>query len=86
MFREIKSITFEIQTVGRILRMPELKHYQNESLNRAYVYTDLPKQAYQIEKTAKDFIKNSLGYRDVNLYNMFALPSFFNSRIDYQDV
>ena len=27
MFRDIKTITFEIQTIGRILRMPEAKHY-----------------------------------------------------------
>jgi type III restriction enzyme len=40
MFREIKSITFEIQTVGRIMRMPELKYYKNENLNKAYVYTN----------------------------------------------
>lgn len=40
MFREIKSITFEIQTVGRIMRMPELRHYSHEILNRGYVYTN----------------------------------------------
>ncbi len=40
MFREIKSITFEIQTVWRIMRMPELKYYKNESLNKAYVFTN----------------------------------------------
>src|SRR3989338_7283246 len=32
-FRESHSETFEIQTVGRILRMPEQKHYANEDLN-----------------------------------------------------
>ena len=40
MFREIRSITFEIQTVGRIMRMPELRHYSEECLNRGYVYTN----------------------------------------------
>jgi type III restriction enzyme len=43
MFREIKSITFEIQTVGRIMRMPELFHYENDELNNAYVYTNFSK-------------------------------------------
>jgi type III restriction enzyme len=29
---------FDIQTVGRITRMPELKHYKNEELNSGYVF------------------------------------------------
>jgi type III restriction enzyme len=41
MLRAIRSITFEIQTVGRILRMPEAKHYENTELNQAFVYTNL---------------------------------------------
>ena len=28
-FRETKSFTFTIQTIGRIMRMPELRHYNN---------------------------------------------------------
>lgn len=38
--RETKSEVFDIQTIGRILRMPEHKHYSNENLNRAYIYTN----------------------------------------------
>ncbi len=40
-FREIKSLTFTIQTVGRIMRMPEFRYYDNEELNRAYVFTNV---------------------------------------------
>ncbi|PJA47999.1 MAG: hypothetical protein CO170_04070 [candidate division SR1 bacterium CG_4_9_14_3_um_filter_40_9] len=40
-FRESHSETFEIQTVGRILRMPEQKHYANKDLNRGYIYTNV---------------------------------------------
>jgi type III restriction enzyme len=40
-FRDIGSTTFAIQTLGRILRMPELRHYPNADLNTAYVYSDL---------------------------------------------
>jgi type III restriction enzyme len=40
MFREIKNPTFQIQTIGRILRMPEAKHYSLPLLNSAYIYTD----------------------------------------------
>ena len=40
MFREIKNPTFQIQTIGRILRMPEARHYSLPLLNSAYIYTD----------------------------------------------
>lgn len=33
-FRKIESFTFSAQTVGRILRMPEQRFYQNDMLNR----------------------------------------------------
>lgn len=39
-FREVKSIVFNIQIVGRILRMPEAKHYKNDDLNKAYIYVN----------------------------------------------
>jgi type III restriction enzyme len=43
LFRDHKSLTFSVQTVGRIMRMPEpnLGHYKNEILNHAYVFTNL---------------------------------------------
>ena len=43
LFREWHDPTFSIQTVGRIMRMPEPDkgHYKNEILNHAYVYTNL---------------------------------------------
>lgn len=43
LFRDHKSLTFSVQTVGRIMRMPEptLGHYKNPILNHAYVYTNL---------------------------------------------
>lgn len=47
-FREVNSIVFEIQTVGRILRMPEAKHYLDEVLNKAYVYSNI--QSITIKK------------------------------------
>lgn len=38
--RDTKSTIFDLQTLGRILRMPERKHYSNEILNSGYVYTN----------------------------------------------
>lgn len=37
--RENMDETFEIQTVGRIRRKPEAKHYDNEILDSCYLYT-----------------------------------------------
>lgn len=39
-FREVNSITFDIQTIGRILRTVEKVHYGDEFLDRAYIYTE----------------------------------------------
>jgi len=41
LFRDWKSLQFSIQTVGRILRMPELKYYDNDELNTGFVFTSL---------------------------------------------
>ena len=41
LFRNWRSIVFSIQTVGRIMRMPELKHYVSDDLNVGYIYTNL---------------------------------------------
>lgn len=41
LFRDWRSIVFSIQTVGRIMRMPELKHYNSDELNMGYIYTNL---------------------------------------------
>lgn len=37
--RENTSETFEIQTIGRIRRMPEVKHYESDLLDSCYLYT-----------------------------------------------
>lgn len=37
--RENMDETFEIQTIGRIRRMPEAKHYDNDTLDSCYLYT-----------------------------------------------
>ena len=47
-FRELKSIKFTTQTVGRILRMPEQRFYHDDRLNYGYVYTNLSEDIIQI--------------------------------------
>lgn len=38
--RDTKSTTFDLQTIGRILRMPKRRHYSSECLNNGYIYTN----------------------------------------------
>ena len=87
MFREMQSIVFQIQTVGRILRMPEQKHYLNHILNTAYVYTDFEPGKWNIgiHETARNFIKNRLGYRKKE-YEDINIPSTFLKRVEYRDL
>ena len=80
-FRKLQSATFTIQTVGRILRMPEQKHYSNDILNYGYVYTDIAKDKIQIVTADADYIvKNTIvAYRRKDLENV-KLPSCYTDR------
>ena len=88
MLREIKSEAFQIQTVGRILRMPEAKHYGNEQLDSAYVYTNSGK-TIKIDQNDTD-AKNLIKYKCSNLYpgfkNIILPDSVYVHRIDYGDL
>lgn len=56
--REVNSIVFEIQTVGRILRMPEAKHYSDEVLNRSFVFSNIKSIAIKKEVYNPNIIKS----------------------------
>lgn len=58
-FRKLQSDQFTIQTVGRIMRMPEQKHYQKEILNSGYVFTDIAKDKIQIVTADAGYILNN---------------------------
>lgn len=71
LFREWKSIIFSIQTIGRIMRMPEHHHYKSVELNLGYVYTSLSDIGIA-EDIAKEYItvfegKRRDDYKDINL-------------------
>lgn len=71
-FRKLQSDQFTIQTVGRILRMPEQKHYPKEQLNIGYVYTDIAKDKIQIVTADSDYIlKIRLWHADVKILRMY---------------
>ena len=71
--RDNMDETFEIQTIGRIRRMPEAKHYQSDLLDSCYLYT-LDEKFTAGVKMALDkgalnactlFLKNE--YKDITL-------------------
>ncbi len=84
-FRETHSLPFEIQTVGRILRMPEQKHYQNEILNRGYIYTNLKSIEVKKEDYNPNIIKHLRATR-IPEYTSVKLRSYYKTRADYGDV
>lgn len=80
-FRKLQSDQFTIQTVGRILRMPEQKHYPKELLNTGYVYTDIAKDKIQIVTADANYILNNTitARRRDGLKNV-SLPAYYSER------
>ena len=78
-FRESKSFTFTIQTIGRIMRMPELKYYNSEDLNKGFVFTNLPNIEIT-EDYAKDYVTIYEAKRDNSVYKSVALSSIYLKR------
>lgn len=80
-FRDIQSTTFGVQTVGRIMRMPEQKYYPNGLLNHGYVYTNLAKDRIEIVADDINYITKALvAYRKENLTNV-SLPCVYSERL-----
>lgn len=69
-FRKIESFTFGAQTVGRILRMPEQKFYQDDRLNKGYVYTNISQNLVKIEPEDMDYLSTIHTVRRANLCNV----------------
>lgn len=80
-FRKLQSDQFTIQTVGRIMRMPEQKHYPKEILNSGYVFTDIAKDKIQIVTADAGYILNNtiVAHRRENLNNV-SLPASYSER------
>lgn len=71
----IENYVFNIQTLGRIMRMPEQKHYENyPALNIGYVYT--ASDNFEIvDDLAKDYVSKDQMIRDNAIYKDIYLPS-----------
>jgi len=78
LFREWKSMVFSIQTIGRIMRMPEHYHYKNLELNIGYVFTSLSNIGIA-EDIAKEYITVFEGKRRDD-YENIDLTSYHSKR------
>ena len=88
-FREIQSIVFKIQVVGRIIRMPEAKHYDTSVLDTAYIFTNVKEDKLGFEGDEDWITKNiikSIHVRRSEKYKPLKLMSYYRNRIDYGDI
>ncbi len=68
--RDNMSETFEIQTIGRIRRMPEAKHYEDDLLDSCYLYT--------LDGDFTESVKQSLGKGALDARKIFLKPEHRN--------
>ena len=68
--RENTRETFEIQTIGRIRRMPEVKHYDNDLLDSCYLYT--------FDEKFTEGVKLHLGKGALDAQKLFLKPEYRN--------
>ena len=80
-FRELQSTTFTIQTVGRILRMPEQRFYSDEMLNQGYIYTNLSSDIIEIVRDDMDYLSRFVAKRKEDLNNITLTSEYVNRKI-----
>jgi type III restriction enzyme len=68
--RDNMSETFEIQTIGRIRRMPEAMHYENDLLDNCYLYT--------FDEKFTEEARRELGEGALNAAKLYLKPEFRN--------
>jgi len=90
LFRDWKSLTFSVQTVGRIMRMPEPDkgHYREEILNHGFVFTNLSDIEIK-EDMGRNYItiytsKRRDSYKNVNLKSVYRLRLREKTRLSSQ--
>ena len=87
LFRNWHDPVFSIQTVGRIMRMPEPErgHYKSEVLNYSYVYTNIEDVEIK-EDTARSYITINFSrikdnYSPINLLSCYSVRHREKTRI-----
>ena len=83
-FRELKSMTFTTQTVGRILRMPQQHFYNDDRLNYGYVYTNLSADIISVVGDDMNYISSVYANRREELTNI-ELRSVFMGRLEQRN-
>lgn len=66
--RDNMSETFEIQTIGRIRRMPEARHYSSDLLDSCYLYT--------LDEKFTEGVKMNLGKGALDAATLYLKPEF----------
>lgn len=66
--RDNMSETFEIQTIGRIRRMPEAKHYESDLLDSCYLYT--------LDEKFTEGVKTNFGKGALDAATLYLKPEF----------
>jgi type III restriction enzyme len=80
-FRKQESYEFSVQTVGRILRMPQQKHYFNNDLNYGYVYTDLSKDMIQLVAEDQGYFETHTAKRIDDYVEVALNSTYMNTRL-----
>lgn len=87
LFRDWKSLTFSVQTVGRIMRMPEpdAGHYPKEILNHGFVYTNLANIEIR-EDVARSYVtiytsQRIEDYKEIKLESAYRLRQREKTRL-----
>lgn len=83
-FRKMGTYSFTVQTVGRILRMPQQKYYTNDALNHGYVYTNLQNDYIEIKKDEMDYMQK--GFVEATLRNNITSVSLLVESIGTKKV
>lgn len=71
--RDNMNETFEIQTIGRIRRMPEAKHYEDDLLDSCYLYT--------LDEKFTEGVKKHLGKHALDAQTLRLKPEFADIRL-----
>ena len=71
--RDNMDETFEIQTIGRIRRMPEAKHYDSDLLDSCYLYT--------LDEKFTAGVKTSLGKGALDACTLFLKNEYKNIKL-----
>ena len=86
--RNTRSKVMELQTIGRIMRMPEAMHFQNDKLNKAFIYTNIIPADIDFkgnDMTIKNAIK-SIFVKRSDKYKALQLKSYYRNRVDFGDL